>query len=156
MALSGKPGHRCCRVLDSAADSMSGLKVAIPGMSPFEPLEKSEGRSQCLGQMRCSPPPTPFHRPQHLAPAAVGGHSYELLMKSLDVTSVGRPMVTALFLQTIACHAFSDIFIFLPVCVVCGGKPSVGQLPNYLDVGSSLFFPLSLLRVPLIFVELCY
>ena len=47
------------------------------------------------------PTPTPFHRPQHLAPAAVGGHSYELLMKSLDVTSVGRPMVTALFLQTI-------------------------------------------------------
>jgi hypothetical protein len=102
------------------------------------------------------PTPTPFHRPQHLAPAAVGGHSYELLMKRLDATSVGRPMVTASFLQIIACHAFSDIFIFLPVCVVCGGKPSVGQLPNYLDVGSSLFFPLSLLRVPLIFVELCY
>ena len=87
------------------------------------------------------PTPTPFHRPQHLAPAAVGGHSYELLMKSLDATSVGRPMVTALFLQTIACHAFSEIFIFLPVCVVCGGKPLVRQLPNYLDVGSSLFFP---------------
>ena len=63
-------------------------------------------------------------------------------MKRLDATSVGRPMVTASFLQIIACHAFSDIFIFLPVCVVCGGKPSVtGQLPNYLDVCSSLSFP---------------
>ena len=87
------------------------------------------------------PTPIPFHRPQHLAPAAVGGHSYELLMKSLDATSVGRPMVTALFLQTIACHAFSEIFIFLPVFVVCGGKPLVRQLPNYLDVCSSLSFP---------------
>ena len=61
-------------------------------------------------------------------------------MKSLDATSVGRPMVTALFLEIIACHAFSEI-IFLPVCVVCGGKPSVGQLPNYLDMCSSLSFP---------------
>lgn len=92
------------------------------------------------------PTSNPIYRATAFGPCSSGKAFLELLLRGLDGTSVSIQVVTALFLQTIACHVFSDIFVFLPVCVVYGGKPSVGQLPNSLDMCSSLFFPFVFLK----------
>lgn len=51
---SGQPGCKWCRILDSAADRVFGLKVTIPRMYPVPPLQKNQGRSQYM--VRFSPP----------------------------------------------------------------------------------------------------
>lgn len=118
LSSSGTPGRRCWRVLNSAADRVSGLKVTITGMPPFPHLRNSQWRSQCLVS-EMLPCPTSYSTTT-VSPYSTGRAFPWAVLEQHRSTSVGRQVVTALFLVATPCNVFSGTFVFFCVCIVWG------------------------------------
>ena len=90
---------------------MSGLKVAIPGTSPFPHLRVKD--SQGSQRLHCEM--LPYHNSYSTTAVStcISERAFILaLLEQHGSTSVGRQMVTALFLLAMLCDVFSDTFVF--------------------------------------------